>query len=326
MNYKEKALFCDQLSMVLESGISLSDGLSAFSLDFKKLEEELNAGISLSLAIEKLGLGDEYMVSLIKVGEESGYLSESLKQLSLYYSRMADVKEKLKDVLTYPILLIVMMLVVIWVLIVKVLPIFNNVLRDIGVTISPLARHLMDLGSGLAIAGLLVLLVIVLLFSYFSLMFKGNDQKLLGNLEKMPFIRKIAHKMALAQFAFELSLLLNSGYEITSSLILCLDSCQNITIKKKIAELIDEDSLADGLLKTKIFGNIYDQLLAIGFKTGKGVEAMDKVAKDYEKEVDRDINAYLDIVEPLVVGLLCIVVGAILLSVMFPLMSILSSL
>lgn len=329
MNNKEKALFCEQLAMVLDAGISFSEGIAILPKGLENLNKELEAGLPLAKALENCGIEDDYLLSLIKVGEESGYLSESLKQLSVYYGRMSEVNEKLKEAMAYPMVLIAMMTVIVAVLIYKVLPLFERVLNNIGVGISPLAKILMSSGRYLAIVGLIILVLVILIGIYIYSSFAGRND-IIGGLSSLPLVSKVGKKLSLAKFAFELSLFLNSGYDVDSALKLCEESCHNQEIKEKINQLSrlsnDGESLAEGFLKVKVFAGVYDQLLAIGFKTGKSVEAMSKVASEYEKEADHDINHYLDVIEPIIVGILCLVVGAILLSVMLPLMSIMSSL
>ena len=335
----EKAQFCEQLGMILDGGLSIEDGLEALSeqvedTEYKTLlnsiSESMSNGKTFYESLNETRMYDSYMIHMIQVGEESGYLDKVCNELSTYYKRMDDTKQKIKDALTYPSILIMMMLVVIIVLISNILPLFESVLSNMGVAVSSYALILLQIGRNLAIIALVVLVVIFLIAMYIFFVLKGKNDSFIVMLQKMPITKKVGYDLAVVQFSYALSLLLNSGQRQEEALAMCSNMCEIKSLKEKIDEVIknmnEGSNLGDALLKVKIFKNIYNRMLVIGLKSGHFEKTVNEVAKAYEVDIDRNINKTLDVIEPALVALLSIIVGIILLSVMLPLASIMVNL
>ena len=339
MNELEKAQFLDQIRMILDGGISLEDGLDAIvsqvnEIDYanvlKNIRDEVTSGSSLSKALEHTGYYDSYMIHMIAIGEESGYLDKVVHELSHYYYRMNDTKQKIKDALTYPSILVVMMLVVVIILINNILPLFKNVLGNMGISIASSTLVLLDIGKNLAIIALVVLFALFVLVLYVLFTMKGKDDSYITLLRKFFVTKKIAYELSVVQFAYALSLLLNSGIPQENALEMCKDLCTDKSLKDKINKLLADlqsgKSMSECLVESKIFKDVYNRLLVIGIKSGHFETTMNEVAKSYEKDIDAGIAKMLDVVEPTLVILLSIIVGIILVSVMLPLASIMVNL
>lgn len=339
MNELEKAQFLDQIGMILDGGISLEDGLDAIvsqvnEIDYanvlKNIRDEVTSGSSLSKALEHTGYYDSYMIHMITIGEESGYLDKVVHELSHYYYRMNDTKQKIKDALTYPSILVVMMLVVVIILINNILPLFKNVLGNMGISIASSTLVLLDIGKNLAIIALVVLFALFVLVLYVLFTMKGKDDSYITLLRKFFVTKKIAYELSVVQFAYALSLLLNSGIPQENALEMCKDLCTDKSLKDKINKLLADlqsgKSMSECLVESKIFKDVYNRLLVIGIKSGHFETTMNEVAKSYEKDIDAGIAKMLDVVEPTLVILLSIIVGIILVSVMLPLASIMVNL
>lgn len=338
LDNKELMLFTSQISMILKSGISLSDGILALSQEIED-EEYKNVLINVSKnldnampiydAFKEAGMDDEYMISLISIGEKSGYLDKVMEQLSIYYERLDNVNEKFKDAITYPSILILMMIAVISILVIKVLPIFESVLNSLGTGLNGLALVFMNLGQILARYGFILLALIVLLLIYFAYKLTKNSS-LIKTLDQFKVTKHIGYNLACAQFAFALSLLMNSGYDSEQALKEMPELIEDSVLKEKIVQMIEKmnqgKSFEQVILESKVFKSIDNRLLTIGFKAGQAESTMAMIAKNYETEVDNEISRFLDIVEPSLVAILSIIIGIILLSVMLPLMSVMSSL
>lgn len=335
----EKAQFCEQMGMILDGGISTEGGLDAIISqvdegEYKKILEDIHEqvlnGVPLSKAMNQTGLYDSYMIHMIEVGEESGYLDRIFHELGLYYQRTENTKEKVKNALTYPSILITMMLVVIIVMLVKVLPLFKNVLSNMGIGLSGASMTLFEIGRNFAIISLVVLVAIFLVCAIVFLTIKVSGKSFTVVLQKFPFTKNLAYKLSVVQFSYALSLLLNSGYHQEDAMMMCSEMCEDKELKEKIdgitKRLNDGDSINDCLLESHIFKEVYNRLLVIGLKSGHFESTMNQVAKAYEKEIDYNINALLDRIEPALVILLTLIVGVILLSIMLPLTGIMASL
>ena len=336
-NY-DTALLLEQLSMIVECGLSIEEGLDTIKSQSEKaeivtllsnLKHNLSLGCDLSTALEDLKVFDDYVISLVSVGEKTGYLDKTLKQLSIYYYRLDNVKHKVKDAITYPFILLVMMIVVMLVLIIKVLPVFREVLHSLGAELSTSALFLMDLGENIANYGfsiaIIVTLIIIGSLLYYFIKYKDDASKML--LEKNIFTRHLAIQIATSKFAYALSLLLNSGYDLRESLNVIPKMLDNETVINKIKACINslDQGVDTALVDSQIFKPIYNQMIKLSFKTGRLDEIMSKIALESENEVDSAINKFLNIIEPSLIVITVGIVGIILLSVMLPLLSLMSS-
>lgn len=334
----EKAQCAEQIAMMLDGGISLADGFDMLAsqvddAEYKdallKISNDLNENISLSKSLEDSGLFDPYMVHMVEVGETSGYLDKVMSQLAIYYHRNNETRQKIKDAVTYPFILILMMLVVIIALITKILPLFNRVLQNLGVSLSSTSLLLMNVGKWCAYVVLVLLILVVLCLIYCFITTRQKTYSMIHLLEQFVVTKKISYSLALAQFAYCLSLLIGSGFNQSDAFKMCVEMCENKELKpkiEKIANEVDTTSLQELLLKYPVFANSYNRLLVIGIKSGHFDEAIKQVASSYEKEVDYSIENFLNMIEPILVTVMSIIVGVILLAVMLPLTSIMSSL
>ncbi|MEG0264759.1 MAG: type II secretion system F family protein [Erysipelotrichaceae bacterium] len=335
LHAEEMSLFAKELALVLKAGIPLNSGISTIheqdpaKMDYVLIiEKELLNGSSFYEAIETTQCFDHYFLEMVKVGEKSGHLDDVMDALASYYERMDDIHLKIREVLFYPMILILMMLVVIGVIVIKVLPIFQNALSSIGSQLSPISTFLMDLGILLGRYGFIVLLIFCLVSGvYIFVKFKRNQND--DPLESFVFA-SLSNKIASAKVSYVMSLLLSSGYDIDEMFEMMTQLIHHPSTKDKLLkcrQLIQENSsVEDALLTTHLFTGLYERMITIGFKSGNGEEVMKHVSNLYEKDVDNAVIHYLNIMEPSIVALCSIVIGVILLSVMLPLLSIMQAL
>ena len=141
--------------------------------------------------------------------------------------------------------------------------------------------------------------------------------------------RKLSAKIASSRFASVMSMMLSSGYSTDEALELVPGVLSNDLVAEKIAacrkELSEGVSFAEAVDKAELFPGVYGQMVSVGSKTGNLDSVMKKLAEVYDDEVDRSISRVVSVIEPTLVGILSVVIGAILLSVMLPLMGIMSS-
>ena len=245
----EKAQFLKQIGMILDSGLSLADGLEAIASQVEdkeyknvlnKAKDNLKNGDTFSSALEKTNAFDSYMVSMLRIGEDSGYLDKVVKQLSSYYYRMHDTRNRIKDALSYPTILVVMMLVVVIVLINNVLPLFKMVLANMGMEVSSLALLMLEIGKNLALIALAIIIVLFIVFVWTLISLRGKEYSYITLLQKFFMTKKFANELAVVQFAYGLSLLLSSGISQVDALKKSSELCNDKELKKRIDVLIDD--------------------------------------------------------------------------------------
>lgn len=337
---EETALFCEQIAMLLKSGILLGDGISAlcdayrgsrYGARFEALRSDVARTGCLYEAVRDSGLFPGYMVQMVRIGEKSGALEEVMASLASYYEREASLRRSIRSAVVYPLVLIAMMSVLIVVLAVKVMPVFEEVFQNMGGDMPASSRSLMLFGqtAGSVILVLLGALLILALVTALLLRTSLRQRTLDWLCRLLPAFRRINEKLSSARFAAVMGKLLTSGFPISEALDLIPDLMTDESTKRRAVDckkaIEGGASFSDAVEKTRMFSDIYNKMIRVGNAAGQLDAVMNRLAALCEDEADEDIKRMAGVIEPLIVAFLAVVIGAILLSVMLPLASILSS-
>lgn len=336
----EIASFCGQTAMILRAGITPAEGMNILLSDTKDakgreiIEGILNTcrqGESFQKALCDSGVFPDYVLHMVTLGEESGNLDDVMQALANYYEREEAVAESIRGAIRYPFIMIGMMFLVIYVLLTKVLPIFNQVFIQLGSEMSGVSSSLLALGHSLNRYSLILLIILIVCVLLYFLAFKTRKGHQISTafLTKLPLTKGFYEKVAAGRFASGLAMTLSSGLDTYSSLDMVSALVENKAMQQKISDckkyLEDGDNLSEALTKAAIFSNLYSRMVAVGFRTGSIDQVMSKISENYEKETDKKLQSIIAVLEPTLVIILSLIVGLILLSVILPLMGIMSS-
>jgi type IV pilus assembly protein PilC len=272
-----------------------------------------------------------YLVDMIKIAENTGRLGETFEQLSGYYDQNDQLRQKIKNALTYPFVLIGLMSVVILMLILKVLPIFHEILLSVGGSVPKATAFVLDLSLILQNGILFLLGILVLVVLYFMLLFKTNilSKQRDAFLLNFPGVKAIYRKSLAVKFSRAYAILIKSGMPLVEGLELIIPLMENESVEKAlkgVAQAVQEGkSLSDALSNTQLFPDLFVKMIELGSKTGALDVMLDKTADIYERELNRSLHRLTVSIEPTLVIILSLIVGAILLLVMLPLINIMSS-
>ncbi len=341
LSHTELAAFCSQFSEILRAGISPGEGIAIMLEDsssaeekelLTKIQDSVYATGILSAGLEDADVFPDYMLNMVRLGEQSGRLDDVMATLAVYYEREANLSAAIKSAVTYPCIMIGMMILVVLILITKVLPVFHEVFAQLGTDMSGMSKVLIHFGQTLnryALVFIAILAVLIALGLYFSRAKSGRTAAAKFFSSFGP-TKSFSHKNAACRFAGGMALALKSGLTPESGLELSKKLVTNPAFSEKIdqcSSLLNEGiPLTDALSQSGIFSGMQARMLLIGSRTGSMDEAMQKIAAQYEDELDTSIQNTLAVIEPTLVAVLSIIVGLILLSVMMPLMGILSEL
>ena len=336
----EIASFCFQTAMLIQAGITPVESMSIMLSDMKNdqgreilqgIWDVCKKGTSFHEALESVGVFPDYCLRLIALGEESGKLDSCLQSLAVYYDKEENIRKNIKQAVSYPLIMIVMMFVVIYVLMSRVLPIFSQVFAELGSDMGGLASSLMNMGSTLnRYSGVLLGFICLLLALYFSFTripaLKRLNRRFLN---WFPPTRSFFEKYACQRFASGLAMTFSSGIDTYTSLEMVAELVGNPRMREQILQCQERlhkgDNLSEALVESQIFSNVHSRMVAIGFRSGNIDTVMQKIADSYEKETDERMQSIISVLEPTLVIILSIIVGLILLSVILPLMGIMSS-
>lgn len=335
----EVALFCEQASLILKSGVPLVEGMQALvekdgesDKDFDAMMDVLGMHQSLADGLEAAGVFPAYMVQLVRIGDLSGKLEEVMAALANYYRRESNIKKSLKSAITYPLMLLFVLAAVIVVLITQVMPIFSRVFTSLGSQMDATMTGVASFGTTLGIVvmvliGLLVVFAFALFVMYKT---KGGEKtkSFVGRL--VPAFARLFETLSREKFASAMSLMQTAGLPTEQALELAHDlPFDSITMTKLdlAAKQISEDHLesAQAMTNAKLFEPIHLKMLKAGYQAGQMDTAMERLAEIYEEQADDDLRRMIGFIEPTLVVVLAISIGGVLLSVMLPLASIMTS-
>jgi len=342
MSSEELSSFCDQIALMLSSGMTLRDGIEMLAEDEMKGNEKVHPYTNLYKVVDETGSlyvamkeneedWPSYMIEMVDIGEQTGRLEDIMNSLSTYYQREGRIRSAAVSAITYPLVLGVMLVVIIGILLWRVLPIFRRVLASLGVGSSSSGSVLMSIGSwaGWIVLGLIALVVLAAIVIVILMKTKHKDKvvNFLRNL--FPPVRKLMEKLSASRVAGILGLMLQSGFPMENALEMApaaLADQESINKVKFIREEMKKDlTFQEALSNSGLFADFYNRMVKVGAASGHEPQVMEKIAEIYEEQVEDGLDHLISIVEPTLVALLSIVIGAILLSVMLPMAGVLSS-
>ncbi|MCL1831527.1 MAG: type II secretion system F family protein [Oscillospiraceae bacterium] len=334
--------FCTELAMIIETGIPIADGILMLIDDeetaagkqfLTRLYKEMQSGESsaFSAAAERSGGFPRYALSMFVIGEKTGRLDSVLRSLSLYYDRDMKIKESVRSAVVFPLVLFALLLGVMWILLTQVLPVFESVFGQLGMSFDSTAGMLMKVGNNLEQFSVVILAVIaaiaIVIFVTYKVgalrnAFKSAFSHLFGN-------TRLLRSLSAARFSSSMSMTLKSGLDIDESLELALAFAQNRQTADKINEcrrvIASGRTFNDAVLETRILSPIHCRMLALSFKTGSTDEIMEVIAEKSDEEATLAIEMLIGRIEPAMAFIMSLLIGLVLLSVMFPLLAVMSA-
>ena len=336
---EELYAFSDEMGMMISSGVSSiqaitmmldeSEGGQELEL-LTEMEQVVAESGSLSKAIDQSGVFPDYFVEMAKMGETTGKMDTVLKNLAAHYSREMAISSAIRSAVTYPLMMVAMMLVIIIVLVTEIMPVFNRVFKQLGGTMDGLSAGFLSVGTFMKSNWVILLIILLALVIYMIVANKTNwgKSRRLNMLYKSRRFKSIHSKIATSRFASAMAMTLSSGMDVMQALDVSGRIVNAPDFEAKVEKC--KDSFAESMDIGKafslsgIFGGLYGKMAILGAKTGNMENVLEKVAATYQEEADEEINDLIAVVEPTLVIILSVIVGIILLSVMLPLLNIMS--
>ena len=337
----ELSTFCGQVALVLEAGLPLYDGMETLAgadeqsggADiYKKASQGVTETGSLYEALKADQRWPEYLVEMVGIGERSGQLEKVMRGLETYYAREDRIRSSIVSAVTYPMVLGIMLVVIVLILLWKVLPVFRRVLTSMGIGMSESGSTMMRLGTAAGwVVLVLVALMVILVLAAVVLLRTRKREKVLSLVQKVfPPLARLSRKLSASRVASVLSMMLSSGFPTDEALEMTAAVLTDAEAANKVRDIRERlnagSSFADAVSETKLFDELHDRMIKMGSATGREDQVLGKLAELYEEQVEEEITRLVSIIEPTLVALLSIVIGAVLLAVMLPMAGILSSL
>lgn len=334
----DTARLCRGLMLMLHAGVGLGDGLFLLAREeagLKKPLETMGAslddGVPLSDAMEKSGLFPACVPGMVRIGEETGRTEEALAVLAAYYEEQDRTEKQLRMAVAYPAMIFVLMLAVLFVLLVQVLPVFDQVYASLGSRMTGAAAGLLYLGQLMkaALPVLFGVLVFVALLMLALRLNKSLKERVLGMARSRFGDRGVSRKFSNARFARGMAMALRSGLapEAAAALARPMLADQPGAARrcKACAEALEVGtSLPEAMEQNGLLSPADSRLLQLGIRGGSADTVMENIADRMMEDAQLSLEQTVSRVEPAMVMVSSLLVGLILLAVMLPLMDILS--
>ena len=343
---KELAIFTRQFSVMIDAGLPLVQCLDILSQQqqnkyFKQVlaqvRQDVEEGSTLANAMSRHPrVFDQLYSNMVEAGETGGILDLILQRLSTFIEKIVKLKRDVISALIYPAAVILLAIAAVAVIMVVVIPQFQNIFMGLLGPGEPLplpTRIVVGISNFLAGWGGLAILVVVI-GTVVSLKFyyktpRGRKQ-IDTLLLKMPIIGSIFLKIAVARFSRTLSTLLSSGVPILQSLDITARTAGNMVIEEAIVNIrtaVEQGkSFVEPLRAAEVFPHMVSQMVGIGEQTGALDAMLGKIADFYEQEVDAAIANLLTLIEPALIGFLGVTIGSIVVSMYLPMFSLIGKL
>ena len=329
------AIFSRQLSTMLTAGIPLVQAFeivgaghenAAMQKLILNIKGDVEGGSALAEALAKQPLYfDDLFVNLVEAGEQAGALETLLDKIATYKEKTEAIKKKIKKALTYPAAVIVVALVVTTILLVFVIPAFEDLFKGFGADLPTFTRMVIDLSVFVRTNGVILAIGIAAAFTTFFY-FKKRSRALRHFLDRLslkaPIIGPILQKASIARYARTLSTMFSAGVPLVEALQSVAGACGNIVYEQGVLAMRDEvatgQRLQQAMENTDLFPNMVIQMIAVGEESGSLDDMSAKVADFYEEDVDNAVDNLSSLLEPLIMSILGVLVGGLVVAMYLP--------
>jgi len=339
---KDIAIFFRQFSVMIDAGLPLVQCLeilaanqenTSFQKTLTGVRTTVEGGATLANAMRQYPkVFDDLTTNMIEAGETGGILDIILQRLAQYVEKAVKLRSAIKSALIYPVAVVSMAFLIVGALLKWVVPIFANLFAGLGVTLPLATRIVMGLSAFVGQFWWFVILGMVGLvvgLKYVRKDPRGRYWMDYGML-KMPVIGLLLRKIAVARFTRTLGTLITSGVPILEGLSITARTSGNAVLEEallKVRKAIEEGrTIVDPLRECGVFPNMVTQMIGVGEATGAMDSMLQKIADFYEDEVDSATKDMLAMLEPVIIGLLGVMIGGIVISLYMPLFAMIAKL
>lgn len=325
--------FCKQFAAMIQAGISVAKGLEicakqtpnkTLSTHLTHIHEGVNEGKTLSEAVEEEKIFPDLLVNLIACGESSGNLDEVMKRAVEHFDNQLGIRKKVKKALSYPILVMCLVVVIVCILMIKVVPAYMGLLNDTGAEV-PLPTKIVVAVSNFFVAQWPIMLGVVVAMAIVCL----NIKKVPGAKEgldrikiKLPLFGNLIKQNLSATFSSTMSMLVQSGIPMLQAMEITKNVMGNAVAEKEMKEAMEVlkqgNSLLSALSHSVIFPPILLSMVSIGEESGALDEMLVKISAYFKEEVEMTVDNLTMLIEPAMIIIVAVIVGGIMAAIMFP--------
>ncbi|MDN3479180.1 type II secretion system F family protein, partial [Curtobacterium sp. APC 4022] len=337
---KDLAIMSRQASTMLSSGLSLLRALSilADQTESKKLKDilgkvrdEVEQGVSFSDAVGKYPVDfPPIMINMIRAGETGGFLDQAMDSIATNFEKEHKLRSTIRSAMTYPVVVLCMSLASVVIMLVFIVPIFQDMFSSLGGQLPLPTMILVQLSHAMRWGA--PVLAVVIAVGWFWYRANKNTERFRAFRDpimlRLPIFGSLTKKIVIARFARNFSNMIGAGVPILQALKIVGEVSNNFVVQKaldRVSESVRKgESIAEPLAQEKVFPTMVAQMVAVGEDAGSLETMLEKIAVFYDSEVESTTEALTSLIEPLLIAFLGVVVGGMIIALYLPIFQITS--
>jgi type IV pilus assembly protein PilC len=337
VTHNDIVVFTRQFSTMIDAGLPLIQGLNilaeqaenpTFRKILKELTKDVEGGATLAEAMKKHPeVFDNLFVNLVSAGEIGGILDTILQRLATFIEKAAELKAKIKGAMTYPIVVMAIAFIVIAVILIFVIPVFEDMFASFGSAL-PVPTQIVVAMSNFMKGNAHWIIIALVVISWVLKRYRATTggRKLTDTLAlKLPVFGDLLRKTAVARFTRTLGTMMQSGVPILDALEIVAKTAGNVVIEEIIYDvrgsIAEGQTIAEPLSENDVFPGMVIQMISVGEATGALDTMLEKIADFYDKEVDTAVEALTSMLEPLLMLFLGGAIGGLVVAMYLPIFS-----
>jgi type IV pilus assembly protein PilC len=334
------AVFTRQLATLLQAGLPLLRSLEVMirqekNLRFKDvvtgLADGVRSGNNLSDGLQRYPkVFDRLFVNMVKAGEAGGVLDVVLSRLARFMEKSVKTNKKIKSAMVYPMVVVTVAFGIVSLLMVFVVPSFQKIFKDMlkGAPLPELTQIVINISTFMKTHLLMSIGIVMVVFfgMKFILSTKAGKKFMDHAVLATPKVGDFARKANIARFTRTFGTLMSSGVPILQALVITRDTIPNTVVQKALEKVHDRvrdgEPLAAPLEQQKIFPTMVTSMIDVGEETGELPEMLNRIADNYDEDLDNAVAGLTSIIEPVMIVFLALVVGTIVIALFLPIIEI----
>lgn len=335
-------LFARQFSTMIDAGLPIIQCLdilytqqenATFRKMLRSIKDDVESGSTLAEALKKFPKEfDDLFVNMIAAGEAGGILDTILRRLSTYMEKAARLKSKVKGAMTYPIVTLIIAGAVLAVILIFVIPVFEDMFTDMGGQL-PAFTQMVVKASDFTKKNVIYIVVGLILFIFAFKKFHSTEKGralIDKNILRLPVFGDLIRKVAVSKFTRTMGTMLSSGVAILEALEIVAKTAGNKTIEQAVyrvrSDIAEGRTMAEPLIESGVFPSMVCQMIAVGESTGALDAMLEKIAEFYDEEVDQAVENLTALIEPFMLVFLGVTIGGLVIAMYLPVFKMASNL
>ncbi len=338
---KDLAVMSRQMATMIGSGLSLLRTLNILaeqteskplSKILAQVRDDVETGISISAAFGKHSREfPPIMINMVRAGETGGFLDRALESIAANFEKEVKLRGTIKSAMTYPVIVLIMSLASVMIMLIFIVPIFEDMFKGLGSGLPIPTMILVNLSHSMVFVGP-ILVVLIVVFSIWWNKNKHTDRvrKAIDPVKlKLPVFGSLLKKIAVARFSRNFANMIGAGVPILQALKIVGETSGNWVIEDALAKVADSvrqgQSISAPLLAQPVFPPMVTQMIAVGEDAGSLETMLNKIADFYDQEVESSTEQLTAAIEPLMIAFLGVIIGGMVIALYMPIFSIASA-